>query len=223
MKALSLIAALGLAASANVSADYYYGGYNKERSYEITVTNITKGQVFTPVLAAAHNKSIGLFELGEPASEPLAALAEGGATGPLQEVLEGASGQVMGTATSEGLLQAGDSYTFTLTTTAQFSKLSVAAMLLPTNDTFLALNTVKLPHYGTRTYFANAYDAGSETNDELCANIPGPQCGGAPLSPEDSGEGFVHIASGIHGEADLTKSAYDWRGAVAKVKVKRIK
>jgi hypothetical protein len=46
-------------------------------------------------------------------------------------------------------------------------------MLNPTNDSFVALNNVRLPRFG-RTYTAIAYDAGSEINDELCVNIPSP-------------------------------------------------
>ena len=69
-----------------------------------------------------------------------------------------------------------------------------------------------------------AYDAGSEDNDESCAHIPGPiECGGMgePFS-EGLAEGFVHVSNGIHGVGDLQPSMYDWRGAVAMVRVVRI-
>jgi hypothetical protein len=65
-----------------------------------------------------------------------------------------------------------------------------------------------------------AYDAGTELNDELCENIPGPLCGGGAVSAE-SGEGFVHIANGIHGIGDLAPELYDWRNPVAKVTIRR--
>ena len=52
-------------------------------SYTVTVTNITQGQTFTPILVTTHNPSIALFELGTAASTELEILAEGGATGPL--------------------------------------------------------------------------------------------------------------------------------------------
>jgi hypothetical protein len=68
---------------------------------------------------------------------------------------------------------------------------------------------------------ALAYDAGSEMNDELCSNIPGPQCGGAPFSM-GLAEGYVHISRGISGEGDLAASAYDWRNPVARVSVSRM-
>lgn len=45
--------------------------------YLVTVNNLTTEQVFSPVLAVCQRKEVSLFELGQEASEPLAALAEG--------------------------------------------------------------------------------------------------------------------------------------------------
>lgn len=200
-------------------ADYYYSDYNN-REYEVTVFNITKGQTFTPVLSATHSPAIQFFELGSAASEPLAILAEAGNVAPLKEVLDN-SDLVNSTTNTEGLLTPGNSVTFNITGNPR-SRISLAAMLIPTNDTFFAINTAKLPRRGTRTYFAKAYDAGSENNDEICASIPRPACGGEGVSEAD-GEGYVHISAGIHGEAELLRSAYDWRDAVAKVVVRRVR
>ena len=36
--------------------------------YEVTVTNITPGQTFTPQMVVTHAADISLFQLGEPAS-----------------------------------------------------------------------------------------------------------------------------------------------------------
>ena len=69
---------------------------------------------------------------------------------------------------------------------------------------------------------APGYDGGSEINDELCANIPGPHCGGAAFS-DDDGEGYVHIHPGIFGVGDLQASEYDWKNPIAKITVRRIK
>lgn len=190
--------------------------------YKITITNITKGQSFTPFIAASHKRGVSLFELGAPASQEITDIAEGGNTAPLAAMLE-ASHKVKDITNSAGLLGPGESVELTVSAGWYFNRLSLAAMLLPTNDTFVALNDVYLPVRGSRTLFARAYDAGSETNDELCLSIPGPHCGGEPFSPNDSGEGFVHIASGIHGIADLDASLYDWRDAVAKVTITRMR
>lgn len=211
-----IIMAMTFVLSAQSFSDSYYA-----RQYEVTIINITKGETFTPILSATHKSSIQFFELGNPSSEPLAILAESGDVMPLKDVLDG-SDLVADTTSTQGLLAPGNAVTFKIFGD-RTSRLSFAAMLIPTNDTFVALNTVRLPRYGSRTYFARAYDAGSEINDELCANIPGPACGGEGNSPTEDGEGFVHISAGIHGEGDLSVSTYDWRDAVAKVVVRRIR
>ena len=191
--------------------------------YKITVTNITSGQVFTPLLAASHRRGIKLFTLGEPAGEALATLAESGETAPLRALLEG-SPKVLEVATAGGALPPGASVILFVDTKAQFRYISLAGMLVPTNDAFVALNAVRGPKGNKRvTYFARAYDAGSEVNDESCANIPGPPnvCTGEGESAAD-GEGYVHVHDGIHGTGDLAESVYDWRNPVAKVTIRRL-
>lgn len=203
-----------LAASFGASAGH-------PQTYEITITNVTKGVIFTPILAVTHKKEIALFEVGQPASEPLADLAEGGATDPLVEALSGLSA-VTETQTGEAIMP-GMSITMEISASRR-DVLSIGSMLLPTNDTFLALDSVRLPRFfRPATYYAKAYDAGSETNDELCANIPGPQCNGTPFSPEDDGEGYVYPSPGIHGEADLSREAYNWGDPVAVVNIVRLR
>lgn len=218
----------GLLLSATAFADdngnHNGNGSPATRTYAVTITNITAGQVFTPVLVATHTADVGFFELGEAPSSQLADLAEGGATGPLQSVLNSIPQYVMDTNTSgltpdgNPLINPGESVTIYINGNRDFNRLSLAGMLLPTNDTFVAVNSMPLP----RKYSAGmaiAYDAGSETNDELCINIPGPQCGGAPFSA-GLAEGFVHVSRGISGEGDLAASDYDWRNPVARVTVK---
>lgn len=214
-----LTAAAALTASAAVQA----GGHGHSVTYSVTVTNITKAVQFTPIVSASHTRAIALFELGQPAGSPLADVAESGDITALAAVLED-SEAVAGTAATEGLLQPGDSVTFEIMSSRRTRGFSLAAMVLPTNDTFVALDTVALPRYGTVVYHASAYDAGTEPNDESCANIPGPFCGGEGRSPDDSNaEGFVHVANGIHGIADVPVQTYDWRGPVAEVMITRVR
>ena len=89
-------------------------------------------------------------------------------------------------------------------------------MLLPTNDAFVGFST-RSKNLSKGVGFA-AYDAGSEDNTELCADIPGPQCGGSPFSP-GLAEGYVHPHAGIHGEGELSVDQYDWRDPVIRVEV----
>ncbi|OED39958.1 hypothetical protein AB833_13150 [Chromatiales bacterium (ex Bugula neritina AB1)] len=218
---ITSIAVLSLTVLASVA-----DASNYNRKYQVTVTNITPAIAFTPILAATHNSSVALFQLGSMASDELGALAEGGATDPLEGELSGAHG-VAETTTTSGLLMGGETVEFEISTSRRMGKFSMAAMLLPTNDAFVALDGVRLPNRGRKTYYAHAYDAGSEINDQLCANIPGPQCGGAgdgSFTAVD-GEGFVHMSNGIHEQGDIPggSARYDWRGAVAEITIRRIR
>ena len=53
-------------------------------------------------------------------------------------------------------------------------RLSIVAMLLPTNDAFAGLNAVEIPTTpGTYSFDVPAYDAGTEANDELLTGVIG--------------------------------------------------
>ena len=223
-----LVSVVLFAFAVPVSADNYHE-YRKGALYEVTITNLTKASQFTPILAATHRRSISYFELGQPPSPGLALMAEDGNVGLLADELS-ATGKVLDTANSADvlgtppLLFAGQSVTLQLESDGRRNvRLSFAAMILPTNDSFVALNSVRLPRFGKTTYLALGYDAGSEPNDEWCANIPGPLCGGVGASEEAGGEGHVHVANGIHGIADVPAATYDWRNPVARVTVKRVR
>jgi len=221
------LAALSLALMGSEVAAQGFGfdflGRSHPSNYEVTITNITQAQSFTPQLLVTHPQSASLFELGQPASPELEALAEGGATGPLTDVVVNVAEDVQ---TVDGLLGPGQSVTATVRARGGRRYLSVAAMLLPTTDTFVGVDGLRLPTQGSVTYCARAYDAGTEANDQLGARIPGPQCGGEPGSdPADTDEGFVHVSNGFHdlgGEA-LAPATYDWRNPVARIVVRRIR
>ena len=194
--------------------------------YEVTVTNLTRGQQFTPILVATHQAGVRLFDLGRPASPQLKTLAEEGNVGPLTTLLL-ANPDVRDVVNSGGLLNPGQSVTQRVSTGGGFDNVSVAAMLIPTNDGFFAVNDLEGPNgQEAITVFSPAYDAGTERNDELCASIPGPsfiECGGAGggLAP-GGGEGYVHIHAGIHGIGDLRPAIRDWRNPVAKITIRRV-
>jgi hypothetical protein len=216
----SLTVFLGLIFGGAAQAGWYQHG--SEETYRITITNITKGMLFTPFIAASHNQSVGFFSLGEPASMEIAYIAEAGDTAPMAALLNN-SGDVYATSGSTGPLLPGQTVSFDIQSTRKFRKLSLAAMLVPTNDTFISLVSVDLPLRRYKaSYLATAYDAGSEPNDELCVNMPGPFCGGQGYSPETDGEGFIYPGPGIHGEGDLSVATYDWSDPVAKIVIQRM-
>ncbi len=214
---LCLLAAAGLATGQPAPA---------QQKFEVRITNLTRGQQFTPILVASHKEGVRLFELGSAASSQLATLAEEGDTAPLTALLQSMP-DVRQVANSAGLLNPGASATVTVLAAGSADHVSVAAMLIPTNDGFFALNGVSGPN-GRRAieFFSVAYDAGSETNDELCASIPGPffdECGGPGTGGKPGGgEGYVHIHAGIHDTGDLAPAHRDWRNPVARITIRRI-
>lgn len=216
-KTASIFMAATLAASTLLSSKVFADG----ASYAVTITNLTRAQVFTPVLVASHRRGVSLFQVGSPASSELAALAEGGDVAPLTASLQ-ASHKVRDVANSGGLLMPGESVTVNVSA-SHAGRISLASMMIPTNDSFIALNSVKAPKgHRKAVYYSAAYDAGSEPNDENCMNIPGPVCGGEGGSPGADGEGYVHISRGIAGIGDLDSTTYDWKNPVAKIVIQRL-
>ena len=212
--ALSTAAISGLLlTSATASAD-------GNTTYDVTITNVTNAINFTPILVASHRKGIRLYELGSPASDELTAIAEGGDTAPLAAALD-TDPRVADVQNSGGLLEPGQSVTVTVSAKRGARFISLASMMLPTNDGFIALNGVRAPRHGSVTYYSQGFDAGSEPNDELCISIPGPTCGGEGPSPGVDGEGYVHIHRGMHGIGDLAPDVYDWRNPVAAITITR--
>ena len=194
-----------------------------ETSYQIKITNITRGQTFTPILAATHAAGIKAFTLGQPAISELAAIAESGNTEPAISALSTIA-SVKEVKDSGGVLAPGGSVMMTLAGGDNATHITIASMLIPTNDAFFSVNGKALPTSSEPiTYRSVAYDAGSEENDESCSNIPGPPsvCEGEGISTTD-GEGYVHIHAGIHGIGNLTAAKYDWRSAVAEITITRI-
>ena len=203
--------------SSSFGSGFFRGRSN---SYEVTITNLTYNQVFAPSLVVSHSSDIQLFEAGEVASEGIAIMAEAGDVSAIVASVDGDS-RVRGAGVTEGPLAPGASTTITIPANGG-SRISLVSMLVNTNDAFYSVNSVSTPSFWrSLTVYPDAYDAGTELNDELCSNIPGPACGGEGVSAAD-GEGFIHIHRGMHGVGDLSAAEYDWRNPVAKVTVRNI-
>lgn len=208
--------------------------------FDVTVTNLTNGVYFTPLLVAAHTPDSRLFASGAAASAGLQEMAEGGNIATLSADLSGA-GAVVVENPAAGLLGPGESTTTNLNTdnATENNYLSVVAMLLPTNDGFLGLNAIEIPSEpGTYTYNVNAYDAGTEANDEIRgggapgeAGFPAPGPVDASSGMNGTGvqaevEGFVHIHRNVLGDTDVAGGVSDidstrhrWLNPVARVRV----
>lgn len=204
---------------------------------DVQIKNLTKGIAFTPVMVVAHTDQ-DLFSVGSEASADIKSMAEGGSLDGLAATLT-AAGATQAPNPAGGLLMPGSSAVATLDTTGTSNGyLSVVAMMLPTNDGFVGLNNWKIPtEAGTYTVRLNAYDAGTEANDEVRGGggdgeagfpVPGPIDGDIGMSGTGitgvSAEGFVHIHRGVLGDTDSSGGVSDidaakhrWLNPVAEV------
>lgn len=205
---------------------------------DIEITNLTQGIYYTPFLIAAHDDSVQFYELGQPASDALATMAEGGDISLLSAAVTGAGG-VVSENPAGGLLAPAASTAISDFDTGDNPYLSIAAMLLPTNDGFAGLNAWPIPSTaGSYTLYLNAYDAGSEANDEIVNGGGALGTPGIPAAPGgQAGTGgtgvtdvetntTVHVHRGNLGDSDASGGASDvnstvhrWLNPVVKVVV----
>jgi len=200
-------------------------GRGRDSGYMVTITNLTYDQIISPPVVVVHNGQFHLFQAGQPAGSELAALAEDGMTGPLEGLLAVSPG-VSDYAVAAGGIPPAGSVTVEVRIQGSARMLSLAGMLVSTNDAFVGLDGYTLP-FGLfnslrrMTVAAPAYDAGSEANTESCAHIPGPPCGSPGMRVTDGAEGFVHVHRGIHGIGELDATTKDWRNPVARISIQR--
>lgn len=131
MKTLLLSLAMGAAFSAQAA------------TVDVTITNATDGIYFTPLLVATHTSDHYLFRTGEAASAEIEAMAEGGDISGLSALASGIGAEISENPAG-GILNPGDSATTTLSA-KHGDVLSMTAMLLPSNDAFIGVDSWKIP------------------------------------------------------------------------------
>lgn len=223
---LACAAVAGCASGASVKERI--SGIFKRGGIEVTVMNVTSAAYLAPILAVGHGeREESMFRLGEPASEQLQAVAEGGALDAMAATF------VDRTVTldpNEGLLGPGESVTFKIGGAS--TRLSLIAMILPTNDGFVALDGAAIDD---APFSLVAFDAGTEANDEAITGGGTPSTPGIPGDPSNMAdksatgvagatiEGKVGVHPGIQGGdgSALDPSKHGWSGPVAKVTITR--
>ena len=200
----------------------------------MTIENLTSGQPFTPPVAATHHRRTEIFSPGDEASEAVQGLAENGDVPGLVAALQ-ADPRVdeIVVADANGPVLPGASVSFEITSERSRNRLSIAAMLICTNDGFAGIDSLRLPrkHGEPTVVYADGYDAGTELNTEDFDDLV-PPCG--PLTgvdPMGAGTGMSNPAlaedeeidghDGIEGVADLDPAIHDWDGPVAKITITR--
>lgn len=206
---------------------------------EIKIQNISHGMYFAPLLVSAHAADQHLYTLGEDAGLAIQTMAEGGNLDPLITMTDAlGSNNVVNPAA--GPTMPGQVVEAMLTTTEGNDALSITGMMVPSNDAFVGLDAWKIPtDAGTYEFYLNAYDAGTEANDEIRGGgAPGePGLPTLPFFDAEVGHGGtgvtsvesntkVHVHPGSIGDndqnagmSDLDNKLHRWLNPVAKVTV----
>ena len=222
---------IAVAAGAAVLAVAPVAEANRAGNFEVTFTDLTSGQPLTPAVAATHRGKNELFRVGVPASFGLKEIAENGNNAPMltrlgadddvSDVVEAPGGPLV-PAGSPGDAMFGQSTTFSIDAERGARFLSLAAMLICTNDGFTGVNSLKLPsRIGDSVSVETlGYDAGSELNTEDFADIVPPCQGLIGVSSGEPGTGSSNPAlaeggviahhEGILGGADLVPDVHGW-------------
>ncbi len=194
--------------------------------FEITLENMApatgpgSSQPFSPPVIATHTPLYHVFTLGQYASEGVSRVAEDAESAILVDALQN-SKFVHAVQVGGGVILPGQSATYTVMTKLPFKKISIVSMLVNTNDTFTGIDAAALPLHGTRVFYLKAYDAGTEKNTELKANIPGPCCGSHDVRVPTHQR--ITYSPGILGVGDLDPAIFNWDEPVAKLTITRTK
>jgi hypothetical protein len=240
LRVLALAAAIGagtlLAFGSAASADAPVA------TYEVTITDLTAGQPLTPPVVATHGAATGMFTVGQPASFALKEIAENGNLAPMMTQLESDKHVSDSAAAAAPLVPPGlpgsatfgNSVTLTVTASDGAKYLSLASMLICTNDGFTGVDSLRLPKdVGDAVVIGSAaYDAGTERNTEDFADIVPPcqglvgvtsgEPGTGTSNPALAEGGVIHHHPGIAGGADLVPAIHGWADPVAEISVERV-
>ncbi len=149
-------------------------------TYVVNITNLTNSQPFSPAAIIIHQAGYTLFVDGEPASVALEELAEGG--NPNRLVIEASSANSVIKAVQIDSSTPPRSIGNDITIEVPLSNISnmmisLATMLVNTNDAFTALNAVNISDMvvgDALSFTAPSWDAGTESNLETADTMPGP-------------------------------------------------
>lgn len=226
----------------------------KAFDYVVTMTDLTTGQPMSPPMAATHRGSGAMWSLGSPSSFALKEIAENGNNAPMYYDLQQArrAGTVydfaQGVSTQNfpsPIVPAGRAapvtpfpqrVSFRIRGNPQADRLSVASMLVCTNDGFTGVNGLALPKAkgGSVTVPLQAYDTGTELNTQLLAHMMPPCQGliGVPSSTGASGEavsrpslaqnGSIGIHTGLTAGVGDLQPIHFWTGPVGQLTVTRV-
>jgi hypothetical protein len=212
---------------------------NGVTGWHVKITNLTTGQPMSAPLWAIHDSKRHLWQVGEQATNGATLIAEDAFSAPLNALLQ-TDPHVLGAAVAlppitdpvtPPPIPPGGVREFDIGTRGKFDRVSMIWMLVRSNDAFTGLDSLKLGAYNgkkgkksnkkklkNRTVLVNAYDAGTEKNNEMAAYIPGPPFG--HMFVRDPDAQFIAPHPGLRSDGDL--ASYAWSGAVAKIEITKL-
>jgi hypothetical protein len=190
------------------------GGDDSEETYQykLEITNLTYAQPLSPAAILLHTPDYQLFSEGETASLALEQLAE---SGSVQEILNETQQEeaVFFIDESKQLILPGETYEYELTVDVNLTAqaMSIATMLVNTNDAFTGINSEVINDLAidqSQIFYGPVWDAGTEFNSESSATIPGPAAGGEGFNSQRDDlnkvifhPGVVSLDDGLEGSA----------------------
>ena len=173
-------------------------------SFDVSVSNITNAQPLSPVALIAHDGSFQAWAIGEAAGAGLEVLAESGS--PADLIAEADAASVYMTAAGADVIMPGAGEMLALSFEEQTDAvLSVATMLVNTNDAFIGAQNVDLSQLAVGDSVQLSlpvYDAGTEANSETAASIPGPAAMGEGFNADRDDVDYVSRHPGVVTSSD---------------------
>jgi len=203
------------------------GSSSAKNQYTIELTNITAAQPMSPLAVVAHNSNYKIYSVGSSATVALEKLAEGGDNTVLINSAKSNS-NVDFTHSGMTLIKPSSTQVISITTSEQY--LSLATMLVNTNDAFTGINSYDLSSIAIGSSLEIglvAYDAGTEMNSETPTTVPG-LTGEGFNANRDDGNTLIRLHSGVITNDDVLKSSglssiHKFDNPVAKIKIRRMK
>jgi hypothetical protein len=231
-KFLLAMAAVALAVTTLTTA----AGAGGPTTYQVTITNLSTGQWFTPPAAATHRPEFSLWSVGNSATVAVKEIAENGnldaAVGAFEASPFVLDWKVTPSPSGPPPLAPGASVTFEITAPAK-AQFSFASMLICTNDGFTGVDSISLPPGNQRLIRdLDAYDAGTEINTEAWADLVPPcaqltgfgdQGGTGVSNPTLFENGVITHHPGIAGVADLVPGVHGWDNPIARIEITRVR
>jgi hypothetical protein len=199
------------------------------QTYEVTVSNLSSNQPFSPLAVVLHDQSYQGWSIGTSASSGLELLSESGDN--TQFLAEASDASVLAVLSGDGIIVPGSSDRVELEINASSDvRLTLASMLVNTNDAFAGNSGLDLSSLALGDELMvrlPVYDAGTEGNNELVGTIPGPADGGEGYNSDRDDVDKVSRHSGVVSNVDgytdsVLEQSHRFDSPIAQLVIKRL-